>query len=138
SPAGARAVLDVVELAHDIAGRAPGDRGQVSQTFQIGTMADRALQGLACATRADQSFTSRDAADRHVGDEVRSRVAVFELLEIFGHLDDALTDRLLLAGIGSGEKPSGYDRLRHANDLDHPNIGFWFQRRKISCGRLHL
>src|SRR5580765_208998 len=101
-------------------------------------MADCALQCLAPATRTDQSLASREAADWHIGYELRSRVAVFKLLQIFGHLDDALTDWLLFSGIGGGQEPSGDKRLRGGSGFDHTDIRSWLQRRKISRGGLHL
>ena len=38
----------IIELAYDIAGRPPDDRGRAPETFEILPMADRALQCLAC------------------------------------------------------------------------------------------
>src|SRR5205807_5571641 len=96
------AVLDVIELAHDIARRTAGDRREASQTFQLRPMADGTWQGLARTAGADQGGTFGDAAYGHIGDDPRSRVTIFKLFEIFGHLDDPLTDGLLLTSVRDG------------------------------------
>src|SRR5262245_5958444 len=120
--ASTRAVLDVVKLAHDIAWRTPYDRGYPSQTFQILSMADCALECLAVTAGTDQCRTFCDTAYWHISYELRSWVPVFKLFEIFGHLDYAFTDWLLFTGIGGGQKPSGDKRLRDGISFDNPDI----------------
>jgi hypothetical protein len=57
-----------------------------------------------------------DAAWRHVGDEVRSRVAHLKALQILLNLDDATGDRLSLATRQRRQKPPGDTALRHGGE----------------------
>src|SRR5262245_28753467 len=47
--AGPGAVLEIIELSHDIARRAPRDTGYGPEPFQVGAVARCALKRLACA-----------------------------------------------------------------------------------------
>ena len=68
---GARAVLEIVELADEIGRRATGNAGDRANSFQFGAVTDRALHGLAGAARRRQLATFRDGAGRDVGYKAR-------------------------------------------------------------------
>src|SRR5260221_7311039 len=72
---GAKAVLDVVELARGVVGRTPGDAGDYAHALQVGTVAAHAGERLARAAVFYQGPPTRQAADGHVADEARVRVA---------------------------------------------------------------
>ena len=56
-------------------------------------MADSA-RGRLAAPSLDERFTFLDAPDRRVGDKPRARIAQRFARVVFGHLDDALAERL--------------------------------------------
>ena len=87
----------IVELPHEVARRASSEAGNRSQSAQFGPMADRAWRALSAAAGGSELSALFDAPRRHVGDEVRSRVAHLEALQILRNLDDATRDRLHLA-----------------------------------------
>jgi hypothetical protein len=87
-----RAMPYVVELTRQIAGRAPCERRYVAYASQIRSMA-RSARGRAVAGR-DELLAARDAAFRHVGREVRVRIAQLPLPRITRHFHDACAERL--------------------------------------------
>ena len=117
----ARAGLEFVELPHRVARRPADDRRDPRQPLQVGAMADRAAVRLA-GDAGGERLAARDAPRRHVGDEARVRVAVLELLQVLGHFDHALADRLARAGLRIGQEPAGDHRHRHVCALDHADV----------------
>ena len=99
-------------------------------------MADGTLQRLARTAGADQCGTFGDAAKWHIGDELRSRVTIFKLFEIFGHLNDPLTDGLLLTGLQGGEEHAGGKGLGDTIGFDNPDIRSRFERRRNKLQQL--
>src|ERR1700682_630265 len=70
-----RALLDVGNLAHEIAGRAARNSRHGAQTPQIPAMANPTRSRLASAAVRDQGFTLLETAHRHVRDEAGACVA---------------------------------------------------------------
>jgi hypothetical protein len=76
-------------------------------------VANVARHRLAAPTPNDQRFSFFDRAGRYIGDEPGAAITILELREIFGDLDDPVSDRLLFVLTNVGEKPSGNESLRH-------------------------
>src|SRR5688572_25508458 len=85
----AGAVLEIVELAHDVSRRAPRDPGYRPEALKVRPVACRALYGLAPSTCRGEALSLLDAAGGNVRDETRPRIAVAELRGILGHLYEA-------------------------------------------------
>lgn len=66
------ALLEVVELADDIARRATSNPGYRANAFEVGAMADSAWDCLAGTAGFCQGLTFGDTADRRVHHELRS------------------------------------------------------------------
>src|SRR5258705_6202495 len=84
--AGAR--LDVVELAQEIIGPAPGQPRHVAEALEFGTVADRALDGLAVAAGRGQGFALLDAAGPHIIDKAGVLIAQLSAFAVFRNLVD--------------------------------------------------
>src|SRR5580704_14593252 len=87
---GPRVLLEIIELADEITRRTPGNSGNRSNALQIRAMADSARCGDARAAGFGESLAFSEASFRRVSNELRTRIAVFELRGIDRHLDDAL------------------------------------------------
>src|SRR5437588_941272 len=92
--AGARAVLHVVELAHDIERVTVGDRRHRAEAAQAWAVTDGAGDGLAAAAGGGEFLALLDRARRDVVDEAGLRVARMRTFEVLRHRDDTLADRL--------------------------------------------
>jgi len=92
-----RPVLDVVELAGEVAGRAAGEGRGIAHPFQIGPVAAPAGRGAVAG--GDEGGAARDAAFGHIGGEFRVRIAELPLFRVVGHFDNALPERGSLPGI---------------------------------------
>ena len=114
----ARAVFKVVQLPDDVARRMPGDAGDRAQPFEIGAMTGSAPYCLVAARREDPAFFN--TSGRNIGNEAGSRVTADELCEIFRHLNNTLTDCLLLVGIQSRQKPAAHDGFWHHFGFNDP------------------
>src|SRR5258708_22198512 len=86
----AGAVLEVVELPEEVGRRAAGESGNQARALQFRPMAARAVDGLARAAARGERLAPPDDDWREAGDEAGVRVPALEVLEDFGHLDDAL------------------------------------------------
>src|SRR3954467_507272 len=71
--AGADAVLEFVELAHEVRRGAAGDAGNRTKAFQVWAMANGALEGAAGASGRGELFAFLNAAGRNVRGELRAR-----------------------------------------------------------------
>ena len=131
-----------MELPDDVAGRAPGDPGHISNTLQVWAMTDCARYRGAWhdlaghdgrATRRRKHLTSRHASDRNIGHEPRARVPEhFGLLRILGHLNHSLSERLRPSSLLGDEESRcggmefwdsiGLDDLDPWRPLDGPKI----------------
>jgi hypothetical protein len=101
---GARALLEIIELPHEVARRAAGKCWNLSEPLQPRPVTRGALRRGVSHAFCRKRFAFLHAADRHISDKAQSRIAVFELHEIFGHFDYAVADRLRLAGLRIGQK----------------------------------
>jgi len=61
-------------------------------------MASRARNRLSVAARGGQRLALANAARWNIRDELRAGISTGELLKILGYFDDALPDRLPIAG----------------------------------------
>src|SRR5690242_4661275 len=103
-------MFEIIKLAEDISRRPAGDAGDRAGAFQAFTVADPALNGLAAIV--GQALASFDAANGHVGGEVRAAVAAYVVREIIGQLDNAMSGRLAFTARRGNEKPGGDADLR--------------------------
>src|SRR5207302_6344877 len=90
------ALLHVIELANEIAGRTATDSRHRAKALQIRTMAICAGNRFAAAT-ADQRLAFLHASHRHEGGEAGVRIAQqFCTLGVIWGFDDALADGLFV------------------------------------------
>src|SRR5262249_25663327 len=116
-----RALLEIIELSRQITWRPAGDRRYIRRAHQIRAVASRARgrlsrAGLALADAAGRHEVSAcgQAADRHVRDPSRVRVAVcFRLILVFWNLDDASGNPLAPFGFDWEKEIADDVRLRY-------------------------
>ena len=133
--AGARTGFHVVELAHDISGRAARDRRHLAETLQRLAMTDQARDGLAAIAGRHQRFTPRDAARRHMIDEAGMRVAALRARLFLRQHDDAVADRLsFIAGRDETHAARADIGLWHRLGLDHLGPDAGLERSEILAG----
>src|SRR5258708_18036693 len=99
-------MLELVELADEIGGRAAGDARHICRAAQGPPVAAGAGDGLAAAGCGER-FAFLHATRRDIGDKACVSVAILELLEPLGHLDDALAGRLELAPVAARQMTAG-------------------------------
>ena len=121
-------LLEVVDLTNEVAGRTPGNPGDCIHSFEIRAMAGLARRRCAGSPRFGQSFALSDASFRNIRHELRTRVAMFELLYIHRDLDDTLTNGLRTAVLRNCVKHAGY--LDRWNGIGFYNfdVCFWLER----------
>src|SRR6266403_751512 len=98
------AMLEIVQLPHDVTGRAAGDAGHLSEARKPRPVTGFAPRGTPRNSLRSEGLAFLDTADRHIGDKARTRIAIFELRQVFRDLDDAAADRLVLPGLGIGQE----------------------------------
>src|SRR5437764_11783804 len=98
---------------------AAGESRHIPEAVQSVAMANRALDRFTAA-RFDQGFPLLDAANRHVRDEPRMRIALCDARLILRQRDDAIAERLGAAFRRCVPHPSTADeRLRDGGRLLH-------------------
>src|SRR5262249_3065188 len=139
---GARAVLDVVELADRIEQIAVGDRRHFAEAMQALAVADGAGNGLAVATGRHQRLTLLDRARRHVVIEADTRVAGFRCLLVLRQRDDAHAARFharVRPLDGETHGAAADKALRHLRGFDHLDVTLArLDLREIIAGFLHV
>src|ERR1700738_1510737 len=120
-------LLEVVDLAHEIARRTSGDAGYRVHAPKLRTMAGSARRCCAGSPGPGQSLALCDASLRHIGHELRTRVAMFELRRILRDLDDTIADRLSAAIAGDHVEHAGDLRRRDGIGFDDLDIRLWLE-----------
>jgi len=120
-------------LTDDVTGRAAGDRGHVSEAFEIRAVAGGAGNGFAVgAAGGDEGAASFEAGGRDVGNEWGSVVAEFGAIEIFRSFDDAIADGFHFMGRGDDQHPAGDMGFGNELGFDDADPGLWLQSGEVS------
>src|SRR2546430_14612865 len=85
---------EVIELPKHVARAAPDDAWQWPEPLEVRPVTRGACDCLPRPALRDQRLAFRQAADRYIGGEGRSRIAALETVQIVGGFDRTLPQRL--------------------------------------------